>query len=341
MKIMLVAGGTGGHFFPALSMLPYLNKILHVDQFIFVLGKKKIEDHFAEMIPQDIIMYRVSGSYWAWKNPVRLAAVLLNSVQSLILIIRSRPKVIILFGSYLSLFPGIWGKLLGARVIIHEQNVIPGKVNRLLARLADEVWGTFRESKKYFPKIRGTFRHTGLPIRKNPDNPDFAGYQKETSSKRKIVFLGGSQGAAFINKLFMELIQKKNWTDSYYSILIGGLDQTTQNENNYRVLSFCDNIYNLYQEADLVVARAGASTIAEILEMKKKAILIPYPYSYQDHQLYNAREAYHLSGNNVVFFPQEEVQSGNFHGKVTEHLQKKYTWKENISFQEKVLEGLK
>ncbi len=335
MRIMLVAGGTGGHFFPALSLVPFLKKKRNDLHLLFVLGKKRIENRFVTQIPPDVQVFRLYGSYWNWKSPARWGAIVLNAVQSLFLMIRYRPRTVILFGGYLSFFPGLWGKLLGARIIVHEQNVVPGKVNALLARWADEIWASFKESEKYFSSRRAVFKHAGLPIR------SFSSEEKKDTlfcppQKKSVLFMGGSQGAVFINRIFNDLIGDKKWTSSYYSVLVGGLKQQDDTGEHYKVLSFCENILHLYRQVDIVVARAGASTIAELLQLRVKAILIPYPYAYRNHQWYNARVAQALSGGNIITLPQKDYSHGAFTKIVVNLLDTCNPWKETITFQENV-----
>lgn len=338
MKILLVAGGTGGHFFPALSLIPLLKKKYASLNIMFILGKKRIEDTFVNHIPQDITVYRLRGSYWSWKSMTRIFAIMVNALQSLIIIIRRRPRIIILFGGYLSLFPGIWGRISGARIIIHEQNVIPGKVNGILARWAHEIWGSFEETEKYFEKYRSKFKHSGLPVRVSDVNNE---NKKTVPQDRKVIlFMGGSQGADFINKLFQRLLENKLWRESFYSILIGGIKQQEKSTDDFLILSFCHDIHYWYRAADVVIARAGASTIAELLEMQVKGILIPYPYAYRNHQDYNARAAYTISGKNLMCLHQDEIIPDTFMEIIEKHITSKMNWNNNISFREEVLKGL-
>ncbi len=286
-KILIVGGGTGGHFYPAFTLSIMIKKRFPEKKIIFILGKKRVEDNFYALIPNYINKKRIEGAYFSIK---RLPTIFKSLFQSFKIIIEEKPDCIILFGGYLSLFIGIIGKFYSKKIIIHEQNAIPGKVSKILSFISNNIWLTFETSKRYFHQRANI---TGIPIREQIK--DFI-FEKDISiniphGKKIILFLGGSQGAEFINDLFFSLIQDEDWKKDYFSILISGNKCERTIKNSHAItFKYCENMSYLYNISDFVISRAGASTLAEITYFKLRGILIPYPYAYRNHQYYNAKE---------------------------------------------------
>jgi UDP-N-acetylglucosamine--N-acetylmuramyl-(pentapeptide) pyrophosphoryl-undecaprenol N-acetylglucosamine transferase len=213
-----------------------------------------------------------------------------------------KPDLVIGTGGYVSGSVALVSSLLGIPTFIHEQNVIPGITNQFLSLTGKKVFTSFPESAGYFwRKERIVF--LGNPIRKSIWQGNKEKIIKENnldSTKKTILVFGGSKGASTINKMVLHslyLIEESIWLEWQVLIISGEEDFKNLTEKvtkspfkeTVRVLPYLHNIEDAYDLADLVVCRAGATTIAELSAKGIAAILIPYPYATGNHQLYNAR----------------------------------------------------
>lgn len=206
-----------------------------------------------------------------------------------------KPDVLVGTGGYTSAGVALAQWLLGGKVVIHEQNSIPGKTNRMLAKLAKKVFVTFEESVDYFPREKTVV--TGLPVR-----PEIiAGKDRRAAresfgldpDKFTLLVFGGSQGARRVNEMVLEAVPqliaagiqvlhqtgKKNFED---------VSAKRPDLSGYVILPYIDDMAGAYSAADLVVSRSGASSIAEITACGVPSVLIPFPYAHADHQTKNA-----------------------------------------------------
>jgi len=241
--------------------------------------------------------------------PVKL---LVSLVQSLFISFRFKPRVAIGSGGYVA-GPAIWGaSVLGAKVILMESNSYPGVTTRLLERYADEVNISFEDSKKYLRRP-DKIKLTGNPVRS-----ELGSSTKEESKKSfgldenkfTILVLGGSLGAASINEAVAGCVEElenkslqiiwqtgKNYYHSYKNI----------NLDSVKILDFIEDMNKAYSACDLLVARAGATTIAELTVLGIPSILIPSPHVAENHQYYNAKS---LADNNAaVLIKDSDVKS--------------------------------
>jgi UDP-N-acetylglucosamine--N-acetylmuramyl-(pentapeptide) pyrophosphoryl-undecaprenol N-acetylglucosamine transferase len=212
---------------------------------------------------------------------------------------RFRPDLVLGVGGY-SAGPLIAAaRLLGIKIVLHEQNILPGMTNRVLSRLADRVYVSFDDIPT---GIRvNKVLYTGNPVRK-----EILQYPKnhksfeivDTRQKRSfvILILGGSQGAHSINMALLEAIETITDKDKFFFIHQTGSKDEVRVKNAYErlgmtciVQAFFNDMDRQYQKADLVICRAGATTVAEIKAVGKGAIFIPYPFAADNHQVLNAR----------------------------------------------------
>jgi len=291
MRVIFAGGGTGGHLFPGLAVARELQQRDSVTEILFVGTAQGIE---ARVIPQERFRLEtipvrglkgrgVSGVLDAvWGIPAGL-------LRSLKIIRNFRPDIIIGLGGYASGPVLLAGKLRGLRCVIMEQNLQPGFTNKFLARFVDRVFTSYRESSAYFSG--GKVLETGNPVRWRK-LPTVA-----RSEKFVLLVFGGSAGAHRINLAVVDAM--KRLTD-----LGGGLQvihQTGQADfaaikevyNSLpfeaEVLPFIEKMDEAYASADLVLCRAGATTVAELTAFGKPAVLVPYPYAIYDHQRRNAQ----------------------------------------------------
>ncbi len=230
----------------------------------------------------------------------------LGTVQALPIVKRFKPDVVIATGGYTSV-PAVTAAaaLRAARVLRHmkialiEPNVEPGRANRLMANVADEVWGAYAETERFFPK---KFVLTGIPVR-----PEIASRPTQVEARRSlgldpkmttVLVFGGSQGSRTINVAASAMIARRRLPRTWQVLHASGerdyewmkterkIDATG---NRYQLVKYLDNMALAYAAADVAVCRAGASTLAELATVGLPSILIPYPHAADDHQRKNAR----------------------------------------------------
>jgi UDP-N-acetylglucosamine--N-acetylmuramyl-(pentapeptide) pyrophosphoryl-undecaprenol N-acetylglucosamine transferase len=224
-----------------------------------------------------------------------LAAIAWGTVQSALLLRRLRPVAVIGTGGYASAGVVLAAALQRIPTLIHEQNMVPGRTNRLLARFARRVALTFPEAATYFPAARTVV--TGLPIR-----PEILAGQRERGlaafglepNRRTLLVLGGSLGARSLNRTIREMLPL--WSNSGWQILHQvGKGNWEEHQSalptpppGYAAVPYLSAMGDVYAMADLVICRAGASTLAEVTAVGLPAVLVPYPYAHADHQTHNA-----------------------------------------------------
>lgn len=211
-----------------------------------------------------------------------------------------RPQVVIGTGGYASVCALIAGKIVGAKIVLFEANSVPGRTNKLLAKIADWVATGFPEAVNFFPKGKATY--TGVPIRSDVRNMDRATARKTlglTESEQCLLVFGGSRGAQRINEALWDALPKLLLRPNLKIIHICG-SQWEQDarriqdalpedvRGRYQPFGFREDMPVLLHSADLAVSRAGASSTAELLVAGVPSILVPYPFAIYDHQRFNA-----------------------------------------------------
>ncbi|MFN4196681.1 MAG: undecaprenyldiphospho-muramoylpentapeptide beta-N-acetylglucosaminyltransferase [Caldimicrobium sp.] len=307
MKWVIVAGGTGGHLIPGIAIAEELLQM--GDELLFMAGNRQIERFILKDRPFSVYHLDVEGFVGrSLKDKIRASFKLLKAFNRAYKILREfSPHVILAEGGYVSVPVVLAGKVLKKKIALHEQNLIPGKANLLLSKLVDRVFISFAESKKYFPEKKILF--SGNPVRK-----DLLVERKREHQGRGLLVLGGSLGARFINQLILETIEELyHAVPNLYLIHQTGHEDFEVVKNAYeklplwekykeriKIFPFIEDMGWAYSQADLVLGRAGATTIAELIALKKPAILIPYPYATQGHQEKNA-EVLTYSGCALMF----------------------------------------
>jgi UDP-N-acetylglucosamine--N-acetylmuramyl-(pentapeptide) pyrophosphoryl-undecaprenol N-acetylglucosamine transferase len=300
VKLLIAGGGTGGHLFPGIAMAEELTSRQPENDVVFVGTARGLE---ARAIPKagypleliDVTGLKGKGAFGLLRGLLRLPRALL---QSLRLLRRQRPDVVLGVGGYASgpVLLAAW--LLRIPTAIQEQNAVPGITNRLLGRFVGAVFTAFPEASRHFP--RSKVHDSGNPIRRalleNFLKPGGAGPCDDPNSF-KLLVLGGSQGARRINEVFPQAVAllpaalRGRLCVAHQT----GASDVTPIEETYRqagvradVVGFIDDMSRAYQEANLLICRAGASTLAEITVCHRASILIPFPFAADDHQTHNA-----------------------------------------------------
>ena len=294
-KIIIAGGGTGGHIFPGVAIAEEFVKRAAAT-ILFVGTGKKLETDILDGLGFDYCAIRVAG--FKGKGPGRVLAALgklpVSMWESYRIIRTFRPHCVIGVGGYASGPVVLMAYLLGIKTAVAEQNALPGLANRILGKFADRVFLTYGETKKWFPQQRTLV--TGNPVR--AEIAAASTVEKERGGIFTILVFGGSQGAGAINRAVLAALPHLHAEKLSMKIIHQtGQDDLTHVAGAYRayaieaeVLPFIRDMAAAYQAADLVICRAGATSLAEITVLGKAALLIPFPFAVDDHQTKNALE---------------------------------------------------
>ncbi|MDP2941350.1 MAG: UDP-N-acetylglucosamine--N-acetylmuramyl-(pentapeptide) pyrophosphoryl-undecaprenol N-acetylglucosamine transferase [Candidatus Omnitrophota bacterium] len=297
MKVLVVTGSSGGHIYPALGFLNRLRSGNSAVNTLLVLPRRSKDN------PELPAGYQARYiSTVRLKLALNLECViscwrfLKGAFQSLILLLEFKPDVAVGFGSVDSLPIMFCAWLFREKTIIHEQNVIPGKANRLLAKFTDRVAVSFPATKNYFRVNLAKIVVTGNPLSpglKKIERAAALSYFGFSGGKFTVLVMGGSQGSRRINGCFMEAVADPALSDLQIIHICGAKDFASLSGSyknkgpRVKLFSYFKEMQYAYSAADLAVSRAGAATVSELIYFQVPAILIPYPYACQ-HQLGNA-----------------------------------------------------
>ena len=291
--MMIMAGGTGGHIFPALAVADHLRA--QGWNVVWVGVRGGMEERLIP--PRGYAMSWVRFSGVRGRGPVAAALLPLNLLiafwQTARAIFAHRPDVVLGMGGYVS-FPGaMMASFLNRPLAIHEQNSIAGLANRVLARLADRVLTTFPNAFREATAVIWT----GNPVREEivtmapPENRYAA-----RAGQLRLLVVGGSLGAQVLNTVVPEALAllapetRPRVTHQAGMVHYDAVRERYQASGvTATVLPFIDDMAARYAETDLIICRAGATTIAEIAAAGIASVLVPYPHSVDDHQTINAR----------------------------------------------------
>ncbi len=302
MKIIVTAGGTGGHIYPALSIIEKFQKSDPNLKCLYIGTHNRMEK---EIVPQKGIAYQEIEIYGFSKTKIardlkNLFLIKKATKKCLNIMKEFKPDVVIGTGGYVT-YPVLKAaKKLHIKTFIHEQNSIPGKSNIWLSKQIDLIGVSFKSTQDLFPNAKKVI-YTGNPCGERALN--MPKIPKEslglTKSQKLITIVAGSLGSSSLNAKFKAFLQViKN--EDYEVVFITGKDnyedfkKDTIFPKNVKILPYLDNLAGLFKESDLIISRAGASTISEILALKKPSILIPSPYVASNHQYYNALDLVNL-----------------------------------------------
>jgi len=297
-NILLAGGGTGGHLFPALAIADEIKRLEPNATFLFLGTKGKIE---ARVVPQRGYAFRtiwISGFHrrLTIDNLLFPLKVIVSLIQSLFVIRQFKPDVVVGTGGYVCGPILFMASLLGIPTVIHESNSYPGVTTRLLAARVSTVFIAFEEARRWLKRSDNVIL-MGTPTRDAlgtiSRDAGAAAFELEQGKKTLLVF-GGSLGAVSINNAVLASLDE--WGQRGIQLIW----QTGQGDYE-RIRSaigsktaiwlgaFIDKMEYAFGAADLVVCRAGATTLAELTRVGKPAIVVPYPHAAGDHQTHNAR----------------------------------------------------
>lgn len=314
MRIIVSAGGTGGHIYPALAVIERLKKEVKDLEVLYIGTKKRME---SELIPKRGIPYEGLEIYGFSKNifkDIKNVFLVSNSYHKCLKIIKDfKPDVVLGFGGYVT-YPVIKAaKRLGVKTFLHEQNSIVGKTNKYLAKGVDLVAVSFLSTTDKFKGAKRVI-YTGNPCGEAALN---AVEIKKSSlglseNKKLVIVVAGSLGSSTMSEKIKDFLYKSRKED-YQILFITGkrlyddFIKDSRFPTNVKVVPYVDNLAGLMKNAHLIITRAGASTMSEILALSLPAIFIPSPYVANNHQYYNAKE---IVDNNAGLMIEEKDLNG-------------------------------
>ena len=323
MRLLIAGGGTGGHLYPAIAVAEEFMGRDSSNEILFVGTKRGIE---ARLLPEYgwPVRYVMAGGIKGMGLPGMLKGALkmiCGAFQSVGIIARFRPGAILGVGGYASAPAVLAGRLMGVKSAIHEQNAMPGVTNRVLGKLVHRVFLTYPESERFFSA--GKVKITGNPVRKEIIK-SLKDEKEENIHKGcfTILVFGGSRGARKINDVVVETLGTKAFDGKRLRIIHQtGYEDFDRIKESYKevnieveVYPYIEDMAGAYGKADLVVCRAGATSISELLIAGKPSILVPYPHAADDHQALNARSV--VNDGAAVMVLERELTAERLSGEI-------------------------
>ncbi len=302
-KVIIAAGGTGGHIFPGIAIAEEIKRLHPSASISFAGTARGLESSLMPKLGWPLVLLgarsikdkRGLSRMLAWLSvPFAIAS-------AMEILLSKRPALVISIGGYAAgpLVVAAW--MLWIPVALVEPNAIPGLTNRILGRFAKRVFIAFEEAKRYFAEKKTLL--IGTPMRK--EVLEITRRQTASESPHTIFVFGGSQGAKTLNTAMSEAVGSIKGIEGGFKVIhqTGTSDDLSKIEAAYKnagieaqVMPFCDRIWECYEKADLVIARAGASTVAEVAALGIPSILVPYPHAADDHQRANAKALVNAGG---------------------------------------------
>ncbi|MFH1799163.1 MAG: undecaprenyldiphospho-muramoylpentapeptide beta-N-acetylglucosaminyltransferase [Candidatus Omnitrophota bacterium] len=291
MKIILAAGGSGGHIFPAVALAAELKK-RGIKDIFFVSSKRRLDKSILDAQKHRCFFLSVNplpGGFKPLGFFVFAIKFFVDMVRAGGIVLKIRPDVVVGFGGYSSCAIAVTAWIFKIPVMVHEQNIEPGIANKMLSRLAKRIAISFRGAEGCFGYVKEKIFYSGNPLRMDilfNDRKKSAEKLGIASDKFTVLVIGGSQGASFLNKIASEcaLVIKERMGDMAQFIHITGRQNDERirefyrvNKINGKVYAFLENIADAYAASDVAVSRSGAAAIFELAFYGKPMILVPYP----------------------------------------------------------------
>lgn len=310
-KILVCGGGTGGHLYPALAIIEYIKENHPLCDILFVGTDRGLG---RELIPGFNVNYKTIKSHGLVLSGSAFRKILniikffywltVGFFQSFRIVLRFRPDIILGMGGFSCAPVLVAGIFMGKKIALHEQNYIPGRLNSFFSRFAKYIFISFNDTVKYFKVKKGRVIFTGNPLRKairqsKDIKPEFEKWSLE-KGRFTVVAFGGSLGAEKINNTIIDLYDYLEDNDKIQILLICGrrfYEQLMKDKRDIikskgklilKVFPYISEMQEVYRISDMIISRAGANTISEIIEYNIPSVLIPYPNAVANHQFYNA-----------------------------------------------------
>ena len=314
MRVVISAGGTGGHIYPALAIINKIKEMEPNSEFLYIGTHNRMEK---DVVPKHGIPFKSIEIYGfnrknLLKNFKTIKCLIKAKKECKKIIKEFKPDVAIGVGGYVTAPVIMAAHSLGVKTIIHEQNSVAGKANLTLSKIVDLICVSFKSSINEFPKEKTIF--TGNPcsedaLKKSPMNKSEFKLNKD---KKLVLFVMGSLGSSKVNDFLIDTMKLFNNKD-YEVLYVTGNNYYEEISkikfpSNVKVVPYIDSMTRIMKNTDLIVTRAGASTLSEIIALDLPSILIPSPYVPNNHQFKNALD---LVNNNAAILIEEKDLKGD------------------------------
>jgi len=298
MKVLIAGGGTGGHTIPGIALKEEILRRDQDHQVRFLVSNRPVDKKILASIncPVEYLSLprlpeknlKIFSFLLKWWSGYRKVSGILNAYH---------PDVVVGVGGYIAALPVYLAWRKKVPVVLLEQNIIPGRANKRLLKYARRLCLSFEESMNYLDVYQDRLIVTGNPVRASlltsTDAADITGLKSDLLT---VLIIGGSQGAQYLNRVAPVVFDKLKKNGHQFQVFhLSGEQEFADVERRYQELNihaivhpYYEDMGSIYRRADLVLARAGATTMAEIMAMGKPSILIPYPHAMDQHQQANA-----------------------------------------------------
>lgn len=324
MRVVISAGGTGGHIYPALAIINKIKEKEPDSTFLYIGTHNRMEK---DIVPKQGIPFQSIEMYGFNKKNlfanIKTLHCLIKGYQSCKKAIKEfQPDVVIGVGGYITAPVILAAHKLGIKTFIHEQNSVPGKANLFLSKYVSKIGVSFKSSLSQFPSYKTVF--TGNPCSEEATKKEPVDKKTLNLSphKKLVLIVMGSLGASTMNEYLlscMPYFEKKPYEIAFVT---GKKDYETIKKNkfpkNVFVFPYIDNMTSVMQKTDVIVSRAGASTLSEIIALKVPSILIPSPYVPNNHQYKNAMDL--IEKDAALLLEEKDLKKDSLPRKIEEAL---------------------
>ncbi len=312
MKVLVTGGGSGGHIYPALAFVNYVKQLDPNAQFMYVGAKRGLENKIVPPLGIEFKTLEIQGFKRSLSfDNIKTVQLFLTSIRQAKKIIKEfQPDIVIGTGGYVSGAVVYAAAKLHVPTIIHEQNSVPGVTNKFLARYVDRIAIAFQDAAAYFPKEKTV-------LVGNPRAQEVAGAKKSeilsqynlTPGIPTVLIFGGSQGALKINQAVIDALPtlaKKSYQvlyasgERYFQEIEESIGMTKDAFKNISIQPYITKMDEVMVNCELLIGRAGATSIAEFTALGLPAILIPSPYVTNDHQTKNAQSLVQVGAVDMI-----------------------------------------
>jgi len=323
MKIMISGGGTGGHIYPAMALAKKIRYIKQDTKIIWIGTGRELEKELISKtdFQLEIIKSRGFRNSNVLDKFYSLFLLSIGFVQSIFLILKYKPDVILGMGGYACAPTVFAGIILRKKTAIFEPNVIMGRANNFLEKWVDLILVSHKQTLEGIPKSKSNF--IGNIVREelynNPSKKWAQSYFGLDPDKKSILIFGGSQGSLIINNIMLDVFFNLSEMKNIQFLHITGMKNYklfkkrflrifgNKDVIDYKILPYIHNMHFAYASADFIISRAGANTIAEIIYLGIPSILIPFPHATDKHQMKNAKVLGDIGA--AIVIPEIELSS--------------------------------
>ena len=303
LRLLFCAGGTGGHIIPALAVADATRKVYPKTEITFVTGNRPVDRHLLRETGYKVLSLPLNKGIAGLSETLSFLTGTLRSFTPSLLHSVASSSALVTTGSYVSVPPSLLAFLIRRPVYLIEPNAFPGKFTRLLGKFCRMVFGGWRSLNKHLGSLGRRLKILGVPLREEMETPPARITAREALGIEHdalvLLVLGGSQGAEVLNSFLTEFAKTLRLSvPELFIIHIAGSEERAgrirwryaQAGVESYVRGWSSDMWRLYAASDVVLARAGALTTAELLKFHKPSLLVPHPHTADDHQKRNAEE---------------------------------------------------